>query len=406
MATTLLLATSNAIEALCKIVYPTCVTWNTTTKQWKYSLKPTKQFLLHIVTTSILALHLLIMVMLTVYCTLYKSDWFPVSNLLLVTILLACILSWTYLDGFLIVYGKEMVSVVNWAIFCIKQLRIFPCAERQSNVFIELVLQIQKGIKSSPNVDIFGIIAGYVLISTVPVLFVVSFAIAISDMDLIYISIFLCSKYFGFSIYWLSSWYVKIIRYVGVLYIVQFVVIVVPTFTILLSSIFQVLICTLTYLKLMDLTYPNTKLFKTIIVAKSLVVCMLKWFNGIFLSGAFFLLLVATNLSFYGKKLLPGEFYIFVLFIAFTVWWSTVILLHYENFTYKSSCKIIEKWKSTLAVGGLAKPKYIKLIVYSLRLIALPVGDIGIVDRDIQINYFSAVLTYLVNTSIIFKDML
>ncbi len=65
----------------------------------------------------------------------------------------------------------------------------------------------------------------------------------------------------------------------------------------------------------------------------------------------------------------------------------------------------MKRWKSQLALGVVAKSKHIKLIVKSLQPIALPVGEIGIVDGAFEIIYFSAVLTYMVNTSVIFKDM-
>ncbi len=179
-----------------------------------------------------------------------------------------------------------------------------------------------------------------------------------------------------------------------------------PTFTVVIQAAMQDLVCTLTYLENMDLTYPNIMLFKTIFFGKCFLFNMSKWFTCVFLSGSFFLLLLATNLCLYGKNLIPGQFYMILPFVVFTLGWCTVLVLHYGKFPYMSSCKIIERWKTQLAVGLVAKRKYMRLLLKSMPPIAFPVGDIGIVDRDIQINYFDSLLNNMVNTSIIFQDLL
>lgn len=407
MATTLLVETSNATEALCKIFHPTCVSWNSMLQQWKYSLKPTKKFLLHLLTICIFELHLLLTLGLAVYCELHKSKLFPVSQLLLVSTLISVPLSWLLMeDGFLIFYGSEMVTVGNWATNCIRQLKIFPFPKPHSNLLFELGLEINKALKSFSNADIFGITSGYTFISTVPAVFLISFAIVISDADLVYIVSFIWFNYLELSTNWLGKWFMTSIRYFITLYILQCIAVAIPTFTVLIGAISQGWIYGLKYLEYKDLTVPNIGLYKTIFLAKKIVSHMLKWFGCIFLSGSFFILLLTANLSLYGKKYVPQQVYIFQPFLAFSVIWSTALVLHYGYFPYKLTCIIRGKWKNQLALGTIARPKYIKLILYSLQPIAMPIGNIGIVDRDLQINYFNAVLSYVVNTSIIFKDLL
>lgn len=407
MATTLIVETCNATEALCKIFHPTCVSWNSMIQQWKYSLKPTKKFLLHLLTICILELHFVLTLGLAVFCRLYKSDLFPVSKLLLVSTLIGVPLSWLLLeDGFLMIHGSEMVTVGNWATECIKKLKIYPFPKPHYNLMSELGVEINKALKSKPNVDIFGIVSGYTFVSTVQGVFLIAFAIVISDADLVYIVSFVCFNYFGLSTNWLSEWYMAIVRCFSTLYILQCIAVGIPTFVVLSEAVCQGLISGLKYLEYMDLTVPNIKLYRTIFVAKKIVSQMLKWFGCIFLSGSFFTLLLTVNLCLYGKKFMPNQLYIFQPFLAFSVIWSTALVLHFGYLPYKLTCKIIEKWKNQLALGTTARPKYMKLILYSLQPIGMPVGNIGIVDRDIQFNYFSAVLSYVVNTSLIFKDLL
>ncbi len=404
MATTLLLATNNANESLSKIFYPTCVSWNNTMEQWKYSIKPTKGFLLHLLTSIILQLNILIAVLFTVYCAFYEPDMFPLRKLQLVSALLVCCGSWSFLDCFLIFCGQEMVSIANWATVCIKKLKLFPRPKRHSNIVKELCTEIQKVTGSNSEVDFFGIAAGYAFVSCAAILCIISFTVVISDADILYLAIVSFCSIFNLNSVWLYSWYLYFIRFLVFMNVYQCVTVVAPTFAVVSAAIVQGLIYTLNFLKRGTLTYENTKLFKNIFVAKCLVFNMLKWFNSIFLSGAFFVFLLTTNLSFYGKTFLPGHLYILILLVASTMLWFTAFILYYENFSYKSSCYIIKRWKSQLALGVAARPKYIRLIVSSLQPIAIPVGDIGIVDTDIEINYFSAVLTYVVNTSVIFKN--
>ncbi len=406
MATTLLVITNNANAALSKICYPTYVSWNTVTQQWKSSIKPTKKFLLHVLTISMLQLHVLTLLGLAIYCEIFKSNLFSIGKLLLVSLAIGYVSSFSIqLNGILILFGQEMVLVANWASVHMKQLGIFPIPKSRANLLTELALEMQKAFTSKSNVDKFGIVAGYTFIANSLASFVFSFAIVFSDADFIFIVLFVISNFFGFTNYWFCSWYVNIIRYISTLWILQCLAVVPPTITALGVAILQVLIHSLTHLERVDLTYSNTKTFKTVFVANNIIFYMQKWLNGVFLGACFFVLILTINLSIFGKNFLPGHLYILAPFMAFTMLWGTMLILHYEKTTYNASCNIIKKWKSELALGTLAKPKYMKLLLYTLQPIAMPVGDIGIVDQDIQINYFSAVLDYVVNTSIIFKDL-
>ncbi len=405
MATSLLVSTSNANEALHKIFHPTCVSWNAKTNKWKYSIEPTSKLMLHLATVILLVLTLVTTLGIAFYCELFKLDFLPIANLLLLSAVLTCMLSWVLLEeGFLIFYGREMVSVANWATVFIKQLRIFPFPKNHPNLLPELLIEMLKAIRSNPQIDIMGIIAGYTYVSVVSSVFVIPFALVISDLDLVFIVLSVFSKTFGFNISWVGSWCLKCIRYISVLYVVQCFA-VIPAFSVLLEAIGQLMISALSYLKQANLNISCIRLFKTLFIVNRFLFYMLKWFYSVFLTGSFFLLLITTNLCMHGKKFIPGQLYAILPYLAFTSWWVTALLLHFGNFFNKTTSEIIEKWRCELAIGLSVRPKYIILLIKSLRPIAVPVGDIGIVDRDIQINYFSAVLDYVVNTSIIFKDL-
>ncbi len=285
MATTLLVSTCNMNEAICKLFYPTCVSWNTQTDQWKYSPKPSKRFLLHLLTIGLLSLNFWTSLGLAVYCMLFNLDWFSIGKLLIVSALLSVALFWVFLeDGFLVFFGSEMVSVANWATVCIRRLKIYPPPKPRSNLFLEYTLEVNKAMQSNPNIDKFGMVASYALIKLVSLVVVVPFVFVFSDMDLCYFFIFLSSKAFGFIPLWSSSWYVRIIRYFLFLYTFQSVTVAMPTFTVVIEAAMQGVVCTLKYLENMDLTYPNTTLFKTIVVCRCFLFNMIKWFTCVFLS--------------------------------------------------------------------------------------------------------------------------
>lgn len=209
---------------------------------------------------------------LAFYCGLYESDWFPVSKLLLVSTLncvpLLCLL---LEESFLIFYGRETVNVGNCSTDCLKQLKIYPCPKPHSNLLLEVVLEINKALKSTPDADIFGIVSGYTFISTVPTVFLISFGIVISDADLVFIVSYVWFKYLGFCTIWLSNWYVIIIRYLSTLYVLQGIAVVIPTFTVLIEAISQGSVSSLAYLKKTDLKVPNIQLFKNMFLAYGLV---------------------------------------------------------------------------------------------------------------------------------------
>ncbi len=175
-----------------------------------------KSFYFTFFAISILLFQVFTVLGLLVYCELFKSDLFSKSLVFLT-------------DGVLIFHGPEMVLVGNWATVCIKQKHIFLMPKSGSNIFIELVLEIQKAIKSKPSVDIFGIVAGYTCITMIPFLLTILFVIVISDADLVFIVSFVCCKYCRFTDCWLSSSYFKIIRYFISMYAFQSIAVVGPT---------------------------------------------------------------------------------------------------------------------------------------------------------------------------------
>lgn len=62
---------------------------------------------------------------------------------------------------------------------------------------------------------------------------------------------------------------------------------------------------------------------------------------------------------------------------------------------FENSQEILTRWKTDLAKGSYSKSTRKEL--QSLKPIAMPAGDVGIIDKDIKINYWDALLGNVVN---------
>lgn len=118
-------------------------------------------------------------------------------------------------------------------------------------------------------------------------------------------------------------------------------------------------------------------------------------------------LLVCVNLLLFCYEILPWNIYMSlpILIIA------GVALLEFMFGVgcgvYERSGKTLQKWKSILwMVQRSGQQGVLRRVLKSLRPISFPVGDIGIMDKDIQVNYWANAVNFLVNSSFLVKDMI
>ncbi len=167
-------------------------------------------------------------------------------------------------------------------------------------------------------------------------------------------------------------------------------------------SITQVVVKILAYINQINLNHFQIKLFKELQISIRLIHSMQKYMNGIFLCLAFFTLLLSINLSILGWNFLPFKFWIFAPLVANTVFLFVIIILQVDSFVFEITSNTLKRWKGQ--VYQVIKFKYMKRVLKSMKPISLPVGDMGIIDQEIKVNYLQGLMDYLVNTLIVCKD--
>jgi len=65
---------------------------------------------------------------------------------------------------------------------------------------------------------------------------------------------------------------------------------------------------------------------------------------------------------------------------------------------YKNSVKALAKWRIDLGKSGPSR--FFRRVVKSLKPVAMPAGEVGIIDQDIKINYSDKLLEYVVDVVI------
>lgn len=121
------------------------------------------------------------------------------------------------------------------------------------------------------------------------------------------------------------------------------------------------------------------------------------------MGGIYLLLLLVMNLCLRGYKFLPLRLYLFIPSVAlFTVGILQII--------FKSCCLIYALTTSILGNGrhhltNVVQRKTMRRVLKSLSPVAIPVGNIGIMDNIVAATYLQSLMSNVVNLMIATKDV-
>lgn len=118
----------------------------------------------------------------------------------------------------------------------------------------------------------------------------------------------------------------------------------------------------------------------------------------VYLSVIFVTLVAGTSLSIMSIR--AGRFLnaSFAGFVTNVTFWLAVFVLYCGSMAYEITTKLLSKtWKHDVLVNGGA---YYKRVHKSIFPIAIKVGDVGILDKEIKMNYMNAVNIYVANVLI------
>lgn len=125
---------------------------------------------------------------------------------------------------------------------------------------------------------------------------------------------------------------------------------------------------------------------------------------GIILGSFFQMMIIGMNLLMFGYEMLPFTVYSAVpVFIAFLV----SILVCVFGFCcgiHEMTGEILENWKTQFVQSPRQARNYNRRAIRCLTPASFPVGDIGIMDKEIQTNYCASLIDWLISTSFMVKD--
>lgn len=143
------------------------------------------------------------------------------------------------------------------------------------------------------------------------------------------------------------------------------------------------------------MSYKTILLYKHLIIFLNVAWPILKKISAAFLTLAFFVLVCGSNTLFAGIKrgnIMMVALSVILLFACFV---SIQVSFHIAVNMHITTGKLLHSWKET-ASRHSNRMKWTKIVV-GLPQLAIPAGNVGIIDKEIKKNYFIAVLEYSIN---------
>ncbi len=404
MASTLFFQTNQLICRLTLPYHPLCVSWNHSHKRWEFSIKNRFKLLPHLFATTFLSWTILLPGILSILISFFcHSDLYSVEEIAIEVLIGIFIPLAVVVDTILLVFGREVVAISTWAITTSNKLK-FQDPFNDDIGFFKSFWDEQQKISWGQNVDWLAILASNVLMSGTFLSIFIPVALTFQNLDQVYILLKGISSNILINSPNLANFnFVKVFRYLIMLYIYNSIASVLTHFTIILLSVIQIGLKIVHYLNQMEVNILQVKLYRQLQVCVHLILTLDKVINGTFLCFAFVLLLICINLSILGSKLLSADIYTLVIFIMILIFVFVMLVLHVNSLIFEGTSETLKKWRGEVHLA--VRVKYMKRLTMSLKPLAFPAGNIGIIDREIKVNYLYSLMIYAVNTLIACKDL-
>lgn len=216
------------------------------------------------------------------------------------------------------------------------------------------------------------------------------------------LKIFLAVFYEKFEI---QTFVIEIMHILLIFLISQWLPVVLRCFVIIVFGTTAVFLIILKNVQRRKVTYSAICLYKKLMVERN----MLKNFEKLLTSGGFtgvFFILVGSTcgaiISVSQKSLPLFAAALLTFFVTFSL---TSVAFYFCCSTYEISSAILQTWESQRATKTEGRI-FIRQLIASCRPLNVPVGDIGIMDRKIKMNYFEAAADYTVNLLMAVNELL
>lgn len=295
----------------------------------------------------------------------------------------------------LVLFRRELVSIGNWAIQ--KELRSNGKCTLTSALTSEF-LKIAQG--NFGRVDWLGLFA-FTSVFTYSILmgiFLPSLMIAFG-VDPLSILVSTWTSTFG------NSWIFKIAYGFFLVFIMQVTLSPARTFVILGIGMARSAIVIPNMMLRMNLCPHQLQIYTELSVALSVLYIPLKYTMGGGVIGEFFVMIAMTTLSLRGWKYLPFNLHLIVVLLTVAILGSTIILFNSCCGIYNKTSKVLQKNQRQLVRVDVVGRQRVQRVLKSLRPIAFPVSDVGIMDNEIQRNYVNRLVVEESNLLILINKL-
>lgn len=408
MASTLFFQTNQINEHLTLLYHPLCIRWNQPQQKWEYSLENKTKLLPHLFFTIFVPGFLIISVVFFIILSIIYDPELYSTKQIIIQLLIGSIIPFVFmLEILLLFYGRELVATANWGIPHVIRLRLVERPKLNTSFITALLEEISKitSSETGKNVEWFSLLSSNFLIITFVMTLVIPITLAFQKLDPLYvISSGISSKRLLNGPTLDHLFFFKFCQYVGMIYIYQCNLLTLTYCMSLVLSVMQVGVKLILYLNQMQVSYSQVKLYRQVRINVYMMYTMIKILNGTFFSFAFVLLIFSINLSIFGWDFLPFEIYIIVPLIMMITLIITTMGMYVDSFIFEITSKTLIKWKGQ--IHEVARVKYMRRVLRSMRPISLPIGDVGIIDKDIKVNYLDALMIYIANSLIACKNFI
>ncbi|CAL8129195.1 unnamed protein product [Orchesella dallaii] len=395
MASPLLLKCFSLYQSLTIPYFPHRISWSSIKKQWEYESDIHKLIPFYVLySLSFLVVYsnslLVICSALWLHPGLFHAKQILVSIFLIVTFLFTLVGELP-----LLLYGNEFIAAAN--AYIPLDIRLSP--NQRNNEKTSIFGEIRKFLRKEAFEE-----AGIVLYLLILVVFSSFFT-----LPLFVVHLNLDPIHLGITALFPGEYYkwsqqvrilIKVIRYVCIWVGTQIlgqsirVVTVLPMGGLaLLQRVFR------KTLNQVDLYQGAIQLFMQLHITFALMNSALKLIFTMYLSTACITFIVCMVINIKGWGILPPFIYWMSPMLTMYVITCLLFVLGFAGDSYKMSVQMLSNWKRQLATtssSGLNR-KVARRSLRMCRRIAMPVGNIGIIDRDIKTNYINNMLNFTID---------
>ncbi len=383
-----------------------CISWKHSQKRWQYSTQNKLKLIPHLCAAILLPWSLISPEILFILASfVYQPNLYSIQEII-IHILVGSFYPLVFVfEMLLLKYGGELVAIANWGIAIAFKLDFQKSNNNDISFYKAFWNEHFKIVYNRRNVDWFAILASNYLILALLLSFLMSVFLTFENLDNSYIVLKgIASEEILNGPNLLSSAYLKSCRYLVMIYIWNCVASAYSYFILILVSCQQVGIKIMLYQNKMQVSFVQIQVYRQVQICICLISSMDGVINELFLSFAFVLLLICINLSVLGYKFLSMDIYLLVVSIVVVLFVFVMLVLYVNSFIFEITSKTLQKWRKQ--VHQTVRVPYFKRLLASMRPVALPVGSVGIIDKEIKVNYLYSLVNYAVDTLIACKDLI